>query len=387
MFGQGVGRVVRVRVSLPPLPFCRYNALGAHSATKLMRLGVTYNVYDGEELLEASARSVRAHAAHIVVVYQLVSNYGEPARPGLELMLQSLLDRGIVDELLRVDPVDIPPGEARASVVSKDAPRSEVGNDPTFATLNEAFFLELKKREEGRRCCAAAGCSHFMSMDTDEFYLHDQLASLARMMEEPNPTTGRLPLASVATMRLLFKDPRWELLPQEDSFKVPVICVCDDAYPLKLLPNWQMVVDPTRRIDCAREDVLIVPRDTCEMWHMSFVRRDVSCKLRNTSNRANYGAVADSASDPASQFLRDFEAWQPHMTPIHPHPVWNNFYKSARVLSNHFDVDLDTCCDYCLRPKAPLRCARCQAVRYCDAGCQRYDWKTHKKKCGEGSAM
>lgn len=361
--------------------------------TKAMRLGVAYNVFDGEELLEDSVLSVRALACHVVVVYQLTSNWGERARPGLEVLLRSLHARGLVDELRCVEPTPIPPGPDRAAMVSSNAPTTDVGTDRTYASLNDAFFMELRKREVGRQMCKAAGCTHFMSMDTDEFYQRGELESLMALMERALAGTGRPPLASVAPMRLLFKDPRWELLPQEDSFMVPVVCVCDDAHPLRLMSDWKMVVDPTRRVDCHRNDVLVVPRSTCEMWHMSFVRHDVACKLRNTSNRENYGAVANDASDPNSAFARDFAAWEPHMPPIHPHPVWRKFYTTARVLPNHFGVDLEACCAYCLRPRAPLRCAQCKTARYCTPACQGMHWDSgendaHRNNCkGDGGPV
>ncbi|KAF7310074.1 Bin3-type SAM domain-containing protein [Mycena indigotica] len=39
-------------------------------------------------------------------------------------------------------------------------------------------------------------------------------------------------------------------------------------------------------------------------------------------------------------------------------------------------------CSYCRNPSAMLRkCGGCSEARYCDAGCQKRDWKEHKKKC------
>ncbi|EIW77268.1 SET domain-containing protein [Coniophora puteana RWD-64-598 SS2] len=46
---------------------------------------------------------------------------------------------------------------------------------------------------------------------------------------------------------------------------------------------------------------------------------------------------------------------------------------------------LDTACSYCANaaPKNPLkRCTGCQRVRYCDAECQKSDWRLHKHECG-----
>ena len=41
-----------------------------------MKLGVSYNVFDGEELLESSIKSIRDNVDHISVVYQTISNFG-----------------------------------------------------------------------------------------------------------------------------------------------------------------------------------------------------------------------------------------------------------------------------------------------------------------------
>ncbi|MFM6972171.1 MAG: hypothetical protein ACKOXJ_00940 [Alphaproteobacteria bacterium] len=49
-----------------------------------MKLGITYNLFDGEELLESSVKSVRESAEHINVVYQTTSNWGEKASENIE---------------------------------------------------------------------------------------------------------------------------------------------------------------------------------------------------------------------------------------------------------------------------------------------------------------
>lgn len=37
--------------------------------------------------------------------------------------------------------------------------------------IGDQFFNELRKREIGRQKCLEQGCTHFMAMDTDEFYI------------------------------------------------------------------------------------------------------------------------------------------------------------------------------------------------------------------------
>lgn len=61
-------------------------------------------VFDCEELLESSIRSIRNSAAYVVVVYQTVSNFGNPANPFLLKLLNDLKSRGLVDELVQYMP-------------------------------------------------------------------------------------------------------------------------------------------------------------------------------------------------------------------------------------------------------------------------------------------
>ena len=47
------------------------------------------------------------------------------------------------------------------------------------------------------------------------------------------------------------------------------------------------------------------------------------------------------------------------------------------------------CCAYCKKSGSSkedglLRCSRCHVVVYCDAACQKADWKVHKQSCGRG---
>ncbi len=42
-----------------------------------MKLGVSYNLFDGEELLEKSILSIRENVDYISVVFQMVSNLGD----------------------------------------------------------------------------------------------------------------------------------------------------------------------------------------------------------------------------------------------------------------------------------------------------------------------
>ena len=57
-----------------------------------MKLGVSYNIFDGEELLENSIKSIRENVDYISVVYQEVSNFGNPCDENLIPLLNDLLN-------------------------------------------------------------------------------------------------------------------------------------------------------------------------------------------------------------------------------------------------------------------------------------------------------
>ena len=54
-----------------------------------MKLGVSYNLFDGEELLTDSIKSIRDSVDIVSVVYQTESNFGQKANPGLANLLHN----------------------------------------------------------------------------------------------------------------------------------------------------------------------------------------------------------------------------------------------------------------------------------------------------------
>jgi len=69
-----------------------------------MKLGISYNLFDGEELLESSIQSVRASADHINVIYQKISNWGEPCSENLEDLLSDLVKKKLIDKIYCYSP-------------------------------------------------------------------------------------------------------------------------------------------------------------------------------------------------------------------------------------------------------------------------------------------
>ena len=115
-----------------------------------MKLGVAYNVFDAEELLEYSINSIREFVDYIVVVAQEKSNYGN-INPNLRQTLDKLKNKGLIDLIHWYIPV--------------------LTYDKKGNLLSEnGYENEQVKRQIGLDLCENYGCKIFSSMDCDELY-------------------------------------------------------------------------------------------------------------------------------------------------------------------------------------------------------------------------
>jgi hypothetical protein len=121
-----------------------------------MKLGVSYNLFDGEELLEGSIKQIRQHVDYVSVVYQKISNFGNPCNSELIPLLEKLKSDGLIDELFEYSPK-----------VNKGG-----------------HFNEMQKRNIGLALSQGANCTHHMSMDSDEYYLSSEFESLKKIIIE-----------------------------------------------------------------------------------------------------------------------------------------------------------------------------------------------------------
>lgn len=230
-------------------------------------LGVCYNVFDGHELLRQSVLSVRSVASHVVVVWQGRSNFGNPARPFLADFLKHLCSEGIVDELIEYEVETLSNDEKKLLMCERASP-DDVGGAVTASSIADQFFHELIKREMGRKACLRAGCTHFMSMDSE--YVPWQSAGwLSPSASHPPPTTSefydqtqlRSTLdyvakhdydAALCLMYHYMKRPTFRLQPTDDTNYVPAIYKCHPHLPFRLVAPYPALVDPTRRVEGVR---------------------------------------------------------------------------------------------------------------------------------------
>lgn len=220
-----------------------------------MKLGITYNLYDGEELLRAAIKSVRGAVDYVNVVYQDVSNAGERRPESTLKLLEQLKAEGLVDEIIRYEP-----------------------NLEWQARRNER-----RKRFIGMRACAKAGCTHFIAADVDEFYRARELEEAKRLIEKRH-----VDISAVSVIEYV-KEPTNRLISNymfspkgglDYTFYAPFICRVAENENLD--GEFPCPVDPTRAFSSFGRFHLF-PKHEIAMHHMSTIRKDLTAKFRNSS--------------------------------------------------------------------------------------------------------
>jgi hypothetical protein len=249
-----------------------------------MKLGVSYNVFDGEELLAFSLKAIREAVEHINVVYQTVSNFGNSCAPELKDMLLELRERKLVDELFEYVP--------------------DFGRRPDF---NEAA-----KRNLGLQIAKQRGCTHFLSMDCDEFYDRRELA-WAREYIEQNGIE-----ASACGVLGHIKEPVFQF--QGGTPYVPFIARIFPRSKIRLGSPFPLLTDATRRLNGDRKLFLfkrkfhLFQKEELVMHHMGLVRRNIFGKYQNSTS--NDGGAH---SQKLLEFARRVRDWRFGEKLIHLH--------------------------------------------------------------------
>ena len=69
-----------------------------------MKLGIAYNLFDGEELLKDSILSIRENVEYITVIYQNISNFGHESQSNLLEMLSKLKEEKLIENFIEYRP-------------------------------------------------------------------------------------------------------------------------------------------------------------------------------------------------------------------------------------------------------------------------------------------
>ena len=221
------------------------------------KLGIAYNVFDGEELLPYSLQCVRDTADYIVVVYQTISNFGNENKNLLPL-LEKLRKQNLIDELVEYKPL--------LNVVD------EIGNFLKLGSLNEQ-----KKRNIGLEKCLENNCTIFSSMDTDEMYLSDSYNNAYKDFVDVGYDS------SFCQMQTYYKKPDMVVSPSESYFVPLFYNISGKRKNLRFefIHDYQIKCDGTRMIKAGFPKVFT--RDEIEMHHFSYVRNNISSKVYNYS--------------------------------------------------------------------------------------------------------
>tara|TARA_R100000908_G_C3755444_1_gene149894 strand:- start:4306 stop:5124 length:819 start_codon:yes stop_codon:yes gene_type:complete len=233
-----------------------------------MRLGVSYNVFDGEEHLEESISRIRESVDFVCIVYQTTSNYGEK-RDDLEPFLADLKVRGLVDYMYCYNPKEVEGGK-----------RGEIN--------------EIIKRNIGRDICVkVANCTHHITLDCDEMFVSEEFEWAKQEVIKNNYDT------TYVSYDNYYKKNNLKICQSSFLNKtgmkignlgyISFIVKCDKRhYGQGISP---VIVDPTRTIDCNKFEVF--NRGKIKMHHYSYIRNSEESlrrKLNNTSFKQHQAA-------------------------------------------------------------------------------------------------
>ena len=226
-----------------------------------MRLGVSYNIFDGEELLETSITQIRMHVDFICIIYQEISNFGEK-REDLKGILEDLVSRGLVDKIYPYTPLKITNTE-KLSLGQEYQLRGERN--------------EVRKRNLGKEIChKVGGCTHHISLDCDEMFVTEEFKRAKEVVKSGNYDTSYVNFVNY------YKKPTLQL--QEEDFfgYISFIVRCNNSiYGKGANP---VIIDPTRRITPNRYHIF--NREDIQMHHYGYLRgseESLRRKLNNTS--------------------------------------------------------------------------------------------------------
>lgn len=222
-----------------------------------MKLGISYNIWDGEELLEGSIKQVRNLVDYISVVYQTTSNFGNTCNPELVPLLERLKSERLIDELFEYSPKVNKGGHSN----------------------------ETHKRNIGLALSQGAGCTHHMSMDSDEYYLPSEFEYLKNKMIEGDYDS------SYCQMQTYYKSWEYSLNPPEEYYVSLIFKIKQDSSYIIGTPA-PVLVDPTRRM-APSNNPLILKRGEIQMHHGSYIRDNIQTKLTNSSASVNFNKDID----------------------------------------------------------------------------------------------
>jgi len=225
------------------------------------KLGISYNAFDGVELIEDSINHIKEFVSYISVIFQTESYWGEKLSQEEIDIVEDLKERNVIDKLVYY-------------------------NDNTQSKV----VTQTNKRNLGRTLAKENGCTHFMSMDCDEFYTKDDFK---RMVEhhENNPLD-----VSYMPIKDYYKDSKY--LIKGNDYKKPGGMYVSGIFPIDTEITFafplNLKVDPTRKPGISDTNKIKVWGLTeVVLHHMCYVRADIYKKVYNACAKQGYGNKLD----------------------------------------------------------------------------------------------
>lgn len=211
------------------------------------KLGVSYSVWDGEEMLEFAIRSIRSEVDYVNVVWQKLSWFGTMCSDELEPTLERLKNEGLIDELIFFTP------DLKA-----------------IPAENEA-----KKRNIGLKAARKAGCTHFINLDTDELFDTNEF-------KEAKEIVYRFHLTHTACPVVTYFSPTVRLVNGCTGATLPFICSIENGEEIVLNAHQPWYADPTRKIPVTKKSNPFFLHSIC-MHHFPKCRYDLKKKIENST--------------------------------------------------------------------------------------------------------
>lgn len=225
------------------------------------KLGATYSLFSGEELLEGSLSQIRAHVDYINVVYQKRSWFGDTMSDAVLPLLERLTRARLIDQVIEyVLPERIDTGRLHR--------------------------LNIAKKTLGLKDLKRVGCTHVLFMDVDEFYVPDEFARAKAEVFSRGLTHTACPIYDYNYAPIYRKR-------DAAPYSVPFIQRIDVGSHLTRRHGYPCVVDPLRALlyhnpwtpwHYATDRFFYF--NTIAMHHMTGIRFDVEKKFKNTVTNA-----------------------------------------------------------------------------------------------------
>lgn len=264
-----------------------------------MKLGLSYNLFDGEELLKSSILSVRDNCDYINIIYQKVSNLGNPCSNNVLDLLNDLRKESLIDQAYLFEPdLSLPAGKN-----------------------------EIKKRNIGLKLAKQHGCSHFLSIDTDEFYDREQFRSAKEYIAKTKTEI------SACHFLNYIQEPIYQM--EDLSFYcVPFISKIKYFSKFRESNQFPVLVDPSRKLNGKRFKYF--EPDELVMHHMTYVRTNLEVKFNNSSGKDTF------VKSDVARMLNEWRYPNDWIDPtIHyVDPKAKNVFRVSQV-PNKFNIHLD----------------------------------------------